>query len=337
MTTLTDTQVITASGGLVELGYSQITSAVSITNGTYGTGTEVIAPLTVVCDGGPILVEFFSQNVYLYTPPVIGDVVDVALWQDGAEHTRYWGRRQADAAQPTGGAMSLKYRVTPSAGTHTFGVKAVNTAGVTRPGGVNAGAGGASVAPAFLRVSKIVQATQWPAVTTGTIICTSSTRPSAPFEGQEIYETDTDLEQRWTGSAWVVSGSTGTSFLSASSTTTVAAASTITYTQASITLTPGVWEVKSAMTLINGTTTDSAAVAIYNQTAAAVVSGSYGTPGYTSTSWAAALQSIPTKMTVASNTQVCPYGNRNGGSTIAPASGVGAPVGLITARRLYGG
>lgn len=203
MTTLTDTQVITASGGLVELGYSQITSAVSITNGTYGTGTEVIAPLTVVCDGGPILVEFFSQNVYLYTPPVIGDVVDVALWQDGAEHTRYWGRRQADAAQPTGGAMSLKYRVTPSAGIHTFGVKAVNTAGATRPGGVNAGAGGASVAPAFLRVSKIVQATQWPAVTTGTIICTSSTRPAAPFEGQTIYETDTGIRLTYRSATWV--------------------------------------------------------------------------------------------------------------------------------------
>lgn len=169
------------------------------------------------------------------------------------------------------------------------------------------------------------------------VVATSSTRPSSPFEGQEVYETDTDLQRRWTGSAWVVSGSNGGSFLSASSTTTVSAASTLIYTQASITLTPGVWEVQAAMTLINGTTTDSAAVAIYNQTAAAVVSGSYGTPGYTSTSWAAALQSMPTKITVASNTQVCPYGTRNGGSTIAPASGAGAPVGLITARRLYGG
>ncbi len=215
--------------------------------------------------------------------------------------------------------------VTPAAGSVSISVEFITAGGGAT---INGSGGTYGAGSAFLRVSKIVQATQWPAVTTGTIICTSTTRPASPFEGQTIYETDTDLEQRWTGSAWVVSGSNGGSFLSASSTTTVSAASTITYTQASITLTPGVWEVTSAMTLINGTTTDSAAVAIYNQTAAAVVSGSYGTPGYTSTTWAAALQSMPTKMTVTSNTQVCPYGNRNGGSTIAPASGVGAPVGL---------
>lgn len=326
MTALTDTQVITASGGLVELGYSQITSDVSVT-GTPTAQTQIIAPLTVVCDGSPIFVEFFSPNVV--SPG--GQYANISLWEDGVEKTRYWASSGLSQQQ----SLAPKYRLTPSAGSHTYAVRAFVTGGT---GTVAAGTGSTTAsAPAFLRVSKIVQATQWPAVTTGTIICTSSTRPAAPFEGQEIYETDTDLQQRWTGSAWVVSGSTGTSFLSASSTTTVAAASTITYTQASITLTPGVWEVKSAMTLINGTTTDSAAVAIYNQTAAAVVSGSYGTPGYTSTSWAAALQSMPTKMTVASNTQVCPYGNRNGGSTIAPASGVGAPVGLITARRLYGG
>lgn len=35
-------------------------------------------------------------------------------------------------------------------------------------------------------------------------ICTSSTRPSSPFEGQRIYETDTDKMYRWTGSAWVL-------------------------------------------------------------------------------------------------------------------------------------
>lgn len=33
-------------------------------------------------------------------------------------------------------------------------------------------------------------------------ICTSSTRPAAPFDGQKIYETDTDLEWVWDGSSW---------------------------------------------------------------------------------------------------------------------------------------
>ena len=33
-------------------------------------------------------------------------------------------------------------------------------------------------------------------------VCTSTTRPSAPYEGMMIYETDTDLLRIWNGSAW---------------------------------------------------------------------------------------------------------------------------------------
>jgi hypothetical protein len=33
-------------------------------------------------------------------------------------------------------------------------------------------------------------------------VCTSSTRPTAPYEGQQIYETDTDFLYVWNGSAW---------------------------------------------------------------------------------------------------------------------------------------
>ena len=34
-------------------------------------------------------------------------------------------------------------------------------------------------------------------------VCTSTTRPASPYEGQAIYETDTDLAKIWNGSAWV--------------------------------------------------------------------------------------------------------------------------------------
>ena len=33
-------------------------------------------------------------------------------------------------------------------------------------------------------------------------VCTSSTRPTAPYDGQQIYETDTDMLAIWNGSAW---------------------------------------------------------------------------------------------------------------------------------------
>jgi len=35
-------------------------------------------------------------------------------------------------------------------------------------------------------------------------VCTSTTRPSAPYLGQVIYETDTQLLKVWLGSAWSV-------------------------------------------------------------------------------------------------------------------------------------
>ena len=42
-------------------------------------------------------------------------------------------------------------------------------------------------------------------------VCTSSTRPASPYDGQMIYETDTDATKVWNGSAWV--GATNTASL----------------------------------------------------------------------------------------------------------------------------
>lgn len=200
MTSLTDTQVVTASGGLVELGYSQITSDVNITSVTAGSGTPIISALTVVCDGGPVLVEFFAPGVV--APSTSGGQAFLSLYQDGSEKSRYWANISNPAAATQYAPAYLSYRTTPTAGSHTFDVRAFVSATTGTPR-VSAGTATTAPSPAFLRVSKIVTATQWPAVTTGTIICTSSTRPASPFEGQTIYETDTDIEYRWTGSLWL--------------------------------------------------------------------------------------------------------------------------------------
>jgi hypothetical protein len=40
-------------------------------------------------------------------------------------------------------------------------------------------------------------------------VCTSTTRPASPFEGQYIYETDTDQTLVWNGSAWLTTSSVG--------------------------------------------------------------------------------------------------------------------------------
>ena len=37
----------------------------------------------------------------------------------------------------------------------------------------------------------------------GAFLCTSTTRPSAPWQGMKIYETDTQYSFTWTGTQWV--------------------------------------------------------------------------------------------------------------------------------------
>ena len=190
MTVLTDTQVITASGGLVELGYAQTTAATTI-----GTSSTSLIPtsgnLTVVCDGSPVLVEVSIP--YVTAPASNNTRIQIVV--DGV--TNNLGIFSPNGFVPG----QFKYRLTPSAGSHTFSV--VGYGDVAGTMGAGLANGGGAYVPAFLRVSKIVQATQWPAVTTGTIICTSSTRPASPFAGQRIYETDTSLSYTYSGSAWV--------------------------------------------------------------------------------------------------------------------------------------
>jgi len=70
-------------------------------------------------------------------------------------------------------------------------------------------------------------------------VCTSSTRPASPYEGQCIYETDTDMMALWNGSAWRYIASTtatsGTVLQVQSTTVTAQTASTSSSSWADIT------------------------------------------------------------------------------------------------------
>jgi len=191
VTVLTDTQVVTASGGLVELGYVERTTSQSVTATTFAGASEVFATdLTFVADGSPVVVEFYAPQV------AVGGTYIVMNLSDGST-----GDLGQIGYAASSGTAKTEYRYTPSAGVQTLNVRAWVQSGT---GSLSGGAGGSGqFPPILLRVSKIVQATQWPAVTTGTIICTSSTRPASPFAGQQIYETDTSKSLIYNGTAWV--------------------------------------------------------------------------------------------------------------------------------------
>lgn len=63
-------------------------------------------------------------------------------------------------------------------------------------------------------------------------VCTSTTRPSAPYDGQMIYETDTDTVRVWNGSTWQAIGGTpvGSFFSYTPSTSNPASGTSITAT-----------------------------------------------------------------------------------------------------------
>lgn len=77
-------------------------------------------------------------------------------------------------------------------------------------------------------------------------VCTSSTRPASPFDGQVIYETDTDKVLAWDGSQWELIGpvaspisAAGADFLATSQTTTSTSYTDLATAGPSVTLTTG--------------------------------------------------------------------------------------------------
>jgi hypothetical protein len=80
-------------------------------------------------------------------------------------------------------------------------------------------------------------------------VCTSTTRPAVPFEGQTIYETDTDLVKAYNGASWVTIGPAAsglvpiapTSVTVGSGTGTASTNGTVTFTGATTVLLNGIF------------------------------------------------------------------------------------------------
>lgn len=157
------------------------------------------------------------------------------------------------------------------------------------------------------------------------------TRDSSPAQAGAV----TDLTAHLKGIDTAVLPS---SYLYASSATTItgAASSNFAYTPATITLTPGSWIVQGHLSLTNTVTSDDSLCSLYNVTTSSEVPNSRGADGLTSTTVFTALSSAMTLMTVVSNTQVCPFGVRNGGSTLRARTqtNMGNSAGVITAFKI---
>ena len=69
-------------------------------------------------------------------------------------------------------------------------------------------------------------------------VCTSTTRPAVPFDGQTIYETDTDLVKAYNGTSWLGVGKIAQVVLGSTSTQVTSTSSSLTDTGLTATITP---------------------------------------------------------------------------------------------------
>lgn len=133
-----------------ELDYVQFTSNVSPTATSEGTANTVVTSSAVTYDGStPIIIEFWCNNarpradasgnmtLWLYEDgSSIGQIGFISAYEAGAVNQILYGRR----------------RITPTAGSHTYSIRASVSAGT---GLVAGGAGGnGNIAPGFIRIVK---------------------------------------------------------------------------------------------------------------------------------------------------------------------------------------
>lgn len=170
MTSISDTNVVNAPGGLVELAYN---SANYMNTAVQSTPVNLTS-VTVVCDGSPIIVEI---QCVIHTYAQDGHNVGVSVDGGAIQYSASAGTYNAlSTTQATRIPINTQIRLTPSAGVRTFQAKAVSWTGNSANSYI---AGSVSI-----RVSKIIQASQLIVQTPNAPLVTSL--PSNAIDGQEV-------------------------------------------------------------------------------------------------------------------------------------------------------
>lgn len=120
-----------------ELSYTEFTSNVSVTATTEGTANTVVSSGAVTYDGNPVILKFECVSWFHDTS---GGDLTLVLFDVSTALGILWAHGNATATSTDMGGVIATRRFTPSAGSHTYQVKAYTNAGTAT---VAAGAGGA--------------------------------------------------------------------------------------------------------------------------------------------------------------------------------------------------
>ena len=193
MTSISDTEVVNAPGGLVELAATTFSGMTIDGTSTDSGASSFSTPITLtfVSDGSPIVVEWFARE---QTAAGVGTTTTgesyVVLFLDGVFQQRLT-RVQTYTTYAVAQSSVSHFRLTPSAGTHTIEFKQFR---------IN---GNGAVGPGYARVSKVLQASQL--LVTQSNAPTVTDLPSNPVINQEVHHliNNSYFDKKYNGSTWV--------------------------------------------------------------------------------------------------------------------------------------
>ncbi|HEU5004919.1 MAG TPA: capsid cement protein [Candidatus Saccharimonadales bacterium] len=154
---ITDSNVGTGGSGTssqtannnTELAYSEFTAPVTVSATSASTANTVVTATSISSDGNtPVVVEFFAPRV---DAGADGHTI-VSLYEDGSSIGDIFGQVYSGANMQGYDPVHVTRRLTPTAGAHTFSIRAwrINANGTVEAG--PGGTGGTTFVPGYIRV-----------------------------------------------------------------------------------------------------------------------------------------------------------------------------------------
>lgn len=135
-----------------ELDYVQKTTDTSITQTAEASADTIVTSSTLSYDGSTtVIIEFYSWSVTTQATSSVFNTV--YLFADGSSIGQF-GRVRTVAGVGFAASMLVRRRITPSAGSHTYSVRATTTSGTSTVGG-GAGTGTNTPQPAYIRITRV--------------------------------------------------------------------------------------------------------------------------------------------------------------------------------------